>query len=66
MAIPAGTPQAKLLELKKLLDENIGLEKITLDFEADPEKFELSKKILAKQKVRWSENLELQIKDILV
>lgn len=63
--IPTGTSKEKLLELKRVLDNNIGDEKITLDFESDPSKFELGKKILAKQKVVWSNELEKKIEIIL-
>ncbi|MEK7168415.1 MAG: DNA polymerase III subunit alpha [Patescibacteria group bacterium] len=65
ITIPVGTPKENLLELKKLFDDNLGNDKVTLDFEPDPVKFELSKKILAKQKVVWSEELEREIQKVL-
>jgi len=59
ITIPAGTPQVKLLKLKELFDSNTGDDQISLYFEAD------QRKILAKQKVVWSEELEKEIVEIL-
>jgi DNA polymerase III alpha subunit len=63
--IPLGTPQERLVELKKILEDNAGNEGVTLNFEADPSKFELGKKIIAKQKVTWNEELEEKIRMII-
>ncbi len=57
--VPAGTPQSKLLKLKELFDSNKGEDQISLYFEAD------QRKILAKQKVVWSGELEKEIGEIL-
>jgi DNA polymerase-3 subunit alpha len=57
--IPAGTAQDKLLKLKELFDSNKGNGSISLFFEAD------QRKILAKQKVTWSVELENRIKMVL-
>ncbi len=57
--IPAGTAQDKLLKLKELFDNNKGDDSISLHFEVD------NRKILAKQKVVWSVELEEKIKIIL-
>lgn len=59
VTIPKGTPQDKLLKLKELFENNLGDDMISLFFEAD------QKKILAKQKVNWSEKLEQEIRKIL-
>lgn len=57
--IPADTQKEKLLDLKNLFEENVGENEISLFFEKD------KKRILAKQKVNWSEDLERSIAKIL-
>ncbi len=59
VVIPAGTAQDKLLKLKELFDSNKGDDAISLYFEVD------ARKILAKQKVVWSEELENSIRGTL-
>ena len=58
--IPKGTSKEKLQLLKKLFDENIGDDSITLIFD------ETRKKVIPKQKINWSESLSLQIDIILM
>ena len=58
--IPEDTPKEKLMELKKLFEENSGENEVSLFFEKD------KKKIVAKQIVNWSESLQLQIQEILM
>ncbi len=60
VTIPAGTKQDKLLKLKELFDNNLGEDLISLYFEVD------QRKILAKQKVVWSGELEKEIRKILI
>lgn len=57
--IPADTQKEKLLDLKNLFEENVGGEEISLFFEKD------KKKIVAKQKVTWTEELERSIARVL-
>ncbi len=59
ISVPVGTEKEKLVKLKELLVENSGDDTISLHFE------ESGKKILAKQKVKWSEELEEKIGKIL-
>ncbi len=59
VTIPAGTKQEKLLKLKELFDKNAGDDLVSLYFEVD------QRKILAKQKVKWSGGLEIEIGGIL-
>lgn len=60
VTIPADTPKDKLMKLKELFEANSGEDEISLYFEAD------SKKILAKQKVKWSIELEKEITKVLI
>ncbi len=57
--IPAGTSKEKLLALKQLFDENVGDDAVSLYFEVD------QRKILAKQKVVWSGELEEKVNNVL-
>jgi DNA polymerase-3 subunit alpha len=59
VTIPADTAQDKLLKLKEFFEANQGNDEISLFFEKD------NRKILAKQKVKWSEELEKEIEKIL-
>jgi DNA polymerase-3 subunit alpha len=58
--IPADTAQDKLLKLKEFFEANQGNDEISLFFEKD------NRKILAKQKVKWSVELEKEINKILI
>lgn len=58
--IPSGTSKEKLLQLKKILQDNPGETKITLIFD------QTDKKVVPKLKVKWDKDLSLQIDKILM
>ena len=53
--IPAGISKDKLMELKSIFEENAGDDEVVLLFD------ETQKKVVPKQKIKWSENLEQKI-----
>lgn len=59
VTIPTDTPKEKLMQLKELFEANTGESSVTLFFEKD------KTKIIAKQKVKWNEKLQTEIKNIL-
>ena len=59
VTIPVGTAKEKLMKLKDLFEANVGEDSITLYFEQD------QNRILAKQRVVWSEELLKSIDKIL-
>lgn len=59
VTIPTDTSQAKLMQLKELFEQNSGDDGITLFFKKD------QRKIIAKQKVSWTEKLQAEVLNIL-